>query len=124
MVIVVVCYVTGTHASTMWHGKAILLACSYADQVGLLASQDINALDELRPPCYAYQTFSSQATEITAFDMQVAVRCKAVVCCRVSPLQKAQVTSLVKGRGDITLAIGDGANDVGMIQKAHIGGML
>jgi P-type E1-E2 ATPase len=39
----------------------------------------------------------------------------------VSPLQKAQVTSLVKSRGDITLAIGDGANDVGMIQKAHIG---
>ena len=39
----------------------------------------------------------------------------------MSPLQKAQVTALVKSRGDITLAIGDGANDVGMIQKAHIG---
>jgi hypothetical protein len=39
----------------------------------------------------------------------------------VSPLQKAQVTALVKSRGDVTLAIGDGANDVGMIQKAHIG---
>jgi magnesium-transporting ATPase (P-type) len=44
-----------------------------------------------------------------------------VVCCRVSPLQKAQVTALVKSWGDVTLAIGDGANDVGMIQKAHIG---
>ena len=43
------------------------------------------------------------------------------MCCRVSPLQKAQVTALVKGHGDVTLAIGDGANDVGMIQKAHIG---
>ncbi len=32
-----------------------------------------------------------------------------------------QVTALVKGHGDVTLAIGDGANDVGMIQKAHIG---
>lgn len=44
-----------------------------------------------------------------------------MLCCRVSPLQKAQVTALVKTYGDTTLAIGDGANDVGMIQKAHIG---
>eukprot|EP00798_Chlamydomonas_sp_ICE-L_P016456 gene16456-22676_t len=50
-----------------------------------------------------------------------AERCKAVLCCRVSPLQKAQVTGLVKKQGDVTLAIGDGANDVGMIQSAHIG---
>lgn len=42
---------------------------------------------------------------------------QAVVCCRVSPLQKAQVTRLVKeGAGAVTLAIGDGANDVSMIQ--------
>jgi len=53
--------------------------------------------------------------------LAVATRCKAVVCCRVSPLQKAQVTQLVKSRGETTLAIGDGANDVGMIQRAHIG---
>jgi hypothetical protein len=50
------------------------------------------------------------------------VQCAAVICCRVSPLQKAQVTALVKSSGYTTLAIGDGANDVGMIQKAHIGG--
>ncbi len=47
--------------------------------------------------------------------------CAAVVCCRVSPKQKAQVTALVKSTGDTTLGIGDGANDVGMIQEAHIG---
>ena len=52
---------------------------------------------------------------------QVGARCAAVVCCRVSPKQKAQVTKLVKSRGDTTLGIGDGANDVGMIQQAHIG---
>ena len=52
---------------------------------------------------------------------QVGLKCTSVVCCRVSPLQKAQVTALVKSHGDVTLAIGDGANDVGMIQKAHIG---
>lgn len=47
--------------------------------------------------------------------------CTSVVCCRVSPLQKALVTGLVKDSGRVTLAIGDGANDVGMIQAAHIG---
>jgi magnesium-transporting ATPase (P-type) len=55
--------------------------------------------------------------------LRVGVRCKAVVCCRVTPSQKAQVTLLVKENmpGQITLAIGDGANDVAMIQAAHIG---
>lgn len=48
--------------------------------------------------------------------VQVGIKCAAVVCCRVSPLQKAQVTTLVSKAGDLTLAIGDGANDVGMIQ--------
>ncbi|PNW71492.1 hypothetical protein CHLRE_16g656500v5 [Chlamydomonas reinhardtii] len=47
---------------------------------------------------------------------------KSVVCCRVSPLQKAQVVRLVqRERKAITLGIGDGANDVSMIQAAHIG---
>ena len=45
------------------------------------------------------------------------MKCEAVVCCRVSPLQKAHVVKLVKdGLGVMTLAIGDGANDVSMIQ--------
>ena len=50
-------------------------------------------------------------------------RCRSVICCRVSPMQKAEVVGLVKqsSKSDLTLAIGDGANDVAMIQKAHIG---
>ncbi|KAL3150345.1 hypothetical protein ABBQ32_000189 [Trebouxia sp. C0010 RCD-2024] len=51
----------------------------------------------------------------------VGQQCAAVICCRVSPKQKALVTALVKTTGDTTLGIGDGANDVGMIQEAHIG---
>ncbi|CAO3590835.1 unnamed protein product [Absidia cylindrospora] len=52
----------------------------------------------------------------------LAIRCKAVVCCRVSPLQKALVVKLVKKYSKaILLAIGDGANDVSMIQAAHVG---
>lgn len=54
--------------------------------------------------------------------LDLAVMCKAVICCRVSPLQKALVVKLVKKHQKaILLAIGDGANDVSMIQAAHIG---
>lgn len=55
--------------------------------------------------------------------VELASRCKAVVCCRVSPLQKALVVKMVKRKkkGSLLLAIGDGANDVSMIQAAHVG---
>lgn len=54
--------------------------------------------------------------------LQLAIHCASVICCRVSPKQKALVTRLVKeGTHKTTLAIGDGANDVGMIQEADIG---
>ncbi|KAF8466614.1 hypothetical protein BDZ91DRAFT_158387 [Kalaharituber pfeilii] len=54
--------------------------------------------------------------------LDLAVACKAVICCRVSPLQKALVVKLVKRHTSaLLLAIGDGANDVSMIQAAHVG---
>ncbi|XP_038275520.1 probable phospholipid-transporting ATPase IM isoform X2 [Dermochelys coriacea] len=54
--------------------------------------------------------------------VEVACLCKTVICCRVTPLQKAQVVELVKKhRKAVTLAIGDGANDISMIKSAHIG---
>jgi phospholipid-translocating ATPase len=49
-------------------------------------------------------------------------QCKSVICCRVSPSQKALVVRMVKkGLEVMTLAIGDGANDVAMIQEADVG---
>jgi P-type E1-E2 ATPase len=52
----------------------------------------------------------------------VSLVAKSVICCRVSPKQKADVVSLYKKRGDwVTLSIGDGANDVSMILEANIG---
>ncbi|KAJ3075667.1 hypothetical protein HDU98_007224 [Podochytrium sp. JEL0797] len=52
----------------------------------------------------------------------LGVRCRSVICCRVSPLQKAMVVDLARvGLGKMTLAIGDGANDVPMIMAAHVG---
>ncbi|KAL7100698.1 hypothetical protein ACP275_08G011200 [Erythranthe tilingii] len=54
--------------------------------------------------------------------LDLAINCASVICCRSTPKQKALVTRLVKkGRGRTTLAIGDGANDVGMLQEADIG---
>ncbi|GAB2280128.1 Putative phospholipid-transporting ATPase 9 [Dionaea muscipula] len=54
--------------------------------------------------------------------LKLAISCASVICCRSSPKQKALVTRLVKeGTRKTTLAIGDGANDVGMLQEADIG---
>lgn len=54
---------------------------------------------------------------------QLAVKADSVICCRASPKQKAfLVRSIRKQLTDaITLAIGDGANDIAMIQEAHVG---
>ncbi|KAG8377138.1 hypothetical protein BUALT_Bualt09G0137200 [Buddleja alternifolia] len=54
------------------------------------------------------------------FDL--ATSCMVVLCCRAAPLQKAGIVDLIKCRtDDMTLAIGDGANDVSMIQMADVG---
>ncbi|KAG7400025.1 hypothetical protein PHYBOEH_007093 [Phytophthora boehmeriae] len=55
---------------------------------------------------------------------QVTRRCAtAVICCRVSPKQKAEIVEFIREfeAESVTLAIGDGANDVAMIQAAHVG---
>jgi phospholipid-transporting ATPase len=53
---------------------------------------------------------------------KICNRCLSVVCSRVSPKQKAEMVNLIKTSNKaITLAIGDGANDVGMINEANIG---
>ncbi|KAH8287609.1 hypothetical protein KR054_010752 [Drosophila jambulina] len=62
-------------------------------------------------------------SEVSAEFRDVAVKCTAVLCCRLSPLQKSEVVSLIKSSNENynTASIGDGANDVSMIQEAHVG---
>ena len=61
--------------------------------------------------------FENPAKKITEKFIQMASKCSAVLCCRVTPLQKSEVVvKISKGIGSRTLAIGDGANDVSMIQ--------
>ena len=61
--------------------------------------------------------------DLTNFFIKISKTCEAVICCRVSPSQKAEVIKLIKQDDPdmITLAVGDGANDVSMIKEAHIG---
>ncbi|XP_055538978.1 phospholipid-transporting ATPase ID isoform X3 [Wyeomyia smithii] len=61
-------------------------------------------------------------SELESKFLEIASHCRAVICCRVTPLQKAMVVELIKrAKNAVTLAIGDGANDVSMIKAAHIG---
>uniref|UniRef100_A0A8C4SHD8 P-type phospholipid transporter n=1 Tax=Erpetoichthys calabaricus TaxID=27687 RepID=A0A8C4SHD8_ERPCA len=54
--------------------------------------------------------------------MELACQCPAVICCRVAPTQKAQIVRLLQERtGKLTCAVGDGGNDVSMIQEADCG---
>lgn len=54
--------------------------------------------------------------------IEIGLKCRSVICCRVSPSQKAEIVDAVKSStNEITLAIGDGANDVAMIKAANVG---
>jgi phospholipid-translocating ATPase len=55
------------------------------------------------------------------FDLVILV--DSVICCRASPSQKASLVKAIrkKIKRSVTLAIGDGANDIAMIQEAHVG---
>ncbi|VEU19266.1 DEKNAAC100336 [Brettanomyces naardenensis] len=82
-----------------------------------------------RPPSGNYGIVIDGAALKLALSDEIKIKflllckqCKAVLCCRVSPAQKAAVVKLVKESLEVmTLAIGDGSNDVAMIQAANVG---
>ena len=55
--------------------------------------------------------------------LDIASDAVAVMCCRVTPLQKSEIVRIVKvyDKHAVTLSVGDGGNDVSMILEAHIG---
>jgi magnesium-transporting ATPase (P-type) len=71
----------------------------------------------------ALLTIEEEEQEIKNIFLDIAKDAVAVICCRVSPLQKSQVVKMMKNYNpnSKTLAIGDGGNDVSMIMEAHIG---
>ena len=54
---------------------------------------------------------------------EILIEAHAVVCTRSTPKQKAKVVKFVKGHNKVTLAVGDGANDVNMLSvgSCHLG---
>ena len=71
------------------------------------------------PPPYPSSSFLSSFQDLF---LKLASHCSSVLCCRATPLQKAYIVRIVKEELRMhTLAIGDGANDVSMIQTADVG---
>ncbi|KAI0123941.1 phospholipid-translocating P-type ATPase [Xylariales sp. AK1849] len=60
---------------------------------------------------------------LKAIFFDLAVRVDSVICCRASPSQKADLVKCIRDTvpSSITLAIGDGSNDIAMIQASHVG---
>jgi phospholipid-translocating ATPase len=54
---------------------------------------------------------------------KLVIAADSVICCRASPTQKAFLVKTIrqKVKGSVTLAVGDSANDIAMIQEAHVG---
>lgn len=73
-------------------------------------------------PCRGATDPQEQGSLVEKAFVDLATSCQAVICCRVTPKQKALIVQLVKKHKKVTtLAIGDGANDVNMI-KSEAGG--
>ncbi|CAF0782460.1 unnamed protein product [Brachionus calyciflorus] len=92
-------------------------------------NSDLNYVkDHKNKKSFAYIIDGKTLSYVFKFELgnnfrNICLYCDAVLCCRMSPSQKAEVVKLVKESKTkpITCAIGDGANDVSMIQEAHIG---
>ncbi|XP_012659874.1 phospholipid-transporting ATPase IK [Otolemur garnettii] len=108
-----------------------------ADESQQKSGEGIRDVQQARQISMLWRTFGTQLTQSKfnksetqespevcrerAF-VDLASRCQAVICCRVTPKQKALIVALVKKYQQVvTLAIGDGANDVNMIKTADIG---
>uniref|UniRef100_A0A9J8BDE4 Phospholipid-transporting ATPase n=1 Tax=Cyprinus carpio carpio TaxID=630221 RepID=A0A9J8BDE4_CYPCA len=64
----------------------------------------------------------AMSDELVEQFVELCKHCRAVLCCRVTPLQKSAVVKLIRQKLRVmTLAVGDGANDVNMIQAADVG---
>ncbi|CAG8495949.1 17296_t:CDS:2 [Acaulospora colombiana] len=65
-----------------------------------------------------------QESDLLDIFVELCVLCETVICCRVNSGQKALVVQVVRRKlkdEAVTLAIGDGGNDIAMIQEAHVG---
>uniref|UniRef100_A0A096M6C4 Phospholipid-transporting ATPase n=1 Tax=Poecilia formosa TaxID=48698 RepID=A0A096M6C4_POEFO len=104
------------------NGHSLVRSC-FRHQTVSVISESERRMQSLGSWSYtAYRSAYALQEDLELELLRTACMCKTVICCRVTPLQKAMVVELVKKyKQAITLAIGDGANDVSMIKAAHIG---
>ncbi|XP_033926826.1 phospholipid-transporting ATPase IK [Melopsittacus undulatus] len=103
--------------------RAIIISGDFLDKI-LHTGEVLKEKRRLwqRLPCCRAVGSEQQGRLVEKAFVDLATSCQAVICCRVTPKQKALMVQLVKKhKNAITLAIGDGANDVNMIKTADIG---
>ncbi|NWV58539.1 AT8B3 ATPase, partial [Malurus elegans] len=104
--------------------RAIIISGDFLDQI--LHTGEV-LMEKARWPwqwlrCDSAEASQDQGGLVEKAFVELASGCQAVICCRVTPKQKALMVQLVKKhKKAVTLAIGDGANDVNMIKTADIG---
>ncbi|KAJ5110214.1 hypothetical protein N7532_002859 [Penicillium argentinense] len=113
------------------HDKATTELDKHLQTFGLTGSDEelIAARNDHTPPEATHAVIVDGETlklmlsdELKQKFLLLCKQCKAVLCCRVSPSQKAAVVNMVRhGLNIMALSIGDGANDVAMIQEADVG---
>lgn len=94
------------------------------DEVKTQIEQYTNQFEDFNDPVLILTAHATELilTKLTDLFLPLALSCQSVIFSRVSPFQKASIVALVKKQpGTLTLAIGDGANDVGMLQESHVG---
>ena len=122
-------------------GFSCKLLKHHMELIRIIAKESEDAGDQLRAACESHlnrntkkgqeqplaviidgTTLEFALNEHKESFLEITSKCHSVICCRVSPLQKALIVKLMKEyTHDVCLSIGDGANDVSMIQEAHIG---
>ncbi|KFV45297.1 putative phospholipid-transporting ATPase IK, partial [Tyto alba] len=103
--------------------RALIISGDFLDKI-LHAGEVLKEKGRLwrRLACFKTTGSQEQGSLVEKAFVDLATSCQAVICCRVTPKQKALIVQLVKKhKKATTLAIGDGANDVNMIKTADIG---
>ncbi|KAI9728365.1 MAG: hypothetical protein M1828_003765 [Chrysothrix sp. TS-e1954] len=101
-------------------------------RTGRVAKEIANMLAETEHNTIAHSVVVIDGETLTNIDndrllhpafLSLAIVADTLICCRASPAQKASLVKAIrrKVRHSSTLAIGDGANDIAMIQEAHVG---
>eukprot|EP01059_Diplonema_ambulator_P019700 TRINITY_DN33336_c0_g1_i1.p1 TRINITY_DN33336_c0_g1~~TRINITY_DN33336_c0_g1_i1.p1 ORF type:complete len:519 (+),score=116.87 TRINITY_DN33336_c0_g1_i1:49-1557(+) len=105
------------------HARAMKLQKENTDYAVIVTSTAIKYIFQADGQEDDKQSFNDTGSSAVEMLYELSYEAKSVIVARATPMQKAQVVDMIKSRNDwnVTLAVGDGANDVAMIQAAHVG---